>query len=229
MEEERHLFHTQEGWRAVRVSEGGENSRSEESLTMLVPERFRAASLDHIDETIFPMVADYAQHMRSKVERGVGLLLSGPAGVGKTYAVAALTRKYAERLRPGRVPDVVFHTVYEVLDKYAPIVGSHPMDELRGQTWTDTYERCRWLVLNDLGKEYRGGKFLEQSAYRFGRLLRARSERRLVTHITTNLPLVARDDFTETFETVYGESIWSLLGETMERYEVTGPDRRNAE
>lgn len=170
------------------------------------------------------MVLDYAKSLQVNVSSGVGLLISGPPGVGKSYAMAALTRYYMERLRPGRLPSVVYHTIYEVNDRYAPVVGNSPFDDERGQSWTKTYETCKWLVLNDLGKEYRGGKYAEQMAYKVGRLLRARSERALVTHVTTNLPLASST--VSTFSTTYGDSIWSLTAEMMQRYEVDGPDRR---
>jgi hypothetical protein len=91
-------------------------------------------------------------------------------------------------------------------------------------SFTDVYNHVPWLVLNDLGKEYRGGKLEEQVPYKLGRLLRTRSEAERVTHITTNLSLSGNGD--GTIRGVYGESIASLLAEMTKAFEVTGPDRR---
>ena len=92
-------------------------------------------------------------------------------------------------------------------------------DPFRDQPWIVTYTSVQWLVVNDLGKEYRGGKLGEQVAYQFGRIIRARSEKKLVTHITTNLS-------GNEINSIYGESVVSLIAESMTSCRVTGPDRR---
>lgn len=195
---------------------------------MKVPPRFAGAVLEHLRvapyAATFPMVLEYAREMKARVEAGRGLLLAGPAGVGKTYALAALTRRYAERAKR---PLYVFETTYTLLERYAPVVapqGAAGIDPDTGRRWTDLYEKAEWLVINDLGKDYRGGKLSEQVTYKIGRLLRTRAENLRVTHITTNIPLTPGD--APTFQDVYGASIWSLLAETTDRYEVFGPDQR---
>lgn len=193
-------------------------------MSFVLPVRFRDADIGNVDTEVYgASVIAYKNSLKERVSHGRGLLLSGPPGVGKTYAMAALTKFYMSRLR--RHPYVVFETVYSVLDKYSPVASAAEQDPDRGQSWTKTYETCSWLVLNDLGKDYRGGKLAEQVAYKIGRLIRTRSENMLVTHITTNLPLMSRPGYA-TFKDVYGESLWSLLAEMMNRFEVDGPDWR---
>ena len=82
-----------------------------------------------------------------------------------------------------------------------------------------TFSTVGLLVINDLGKEYRGGKFDEQIPYKLGRILRARAENDLPTFISTNL---SGPDI----RTIYGASITSVLSETCKTFEVTGKDRR---
>lgn len=191
--------------------------------TLQIPSRFHKAELKQLDPEHFGMVLEYAKSMKAMIGEGRGLLIAGPPGIGKTWALAALTKRYVSR---AFVPSYVFETAYSLLERYAPIVATaETHDSLRNQPWTKTYEDAQWLVLNDLGKDYRGGKMAEQVAYKVGRLIRSRAERGLVTHITTNLPLVG-DAHVRTFVKVYGDSVWSLTSETMNRYEVIAPDRR---
>jgi DNA replication protein DnaC len=190
-----------------------------------LPARFRDANLDEIDRGQFEFVFEYRANLHANVRDGYGLLVSGPAGVGKTRALAALTVAYARRAT--KMTSWHFETVPELLEKYRPLSVAQPRDEFRSQSWTETYETVRWLVLNDLGKEYRAGKMHEQQVQKLGRLLRLRTERRLVTHITTNLPLYPKVGVAS-FEAVYGESIWSLVHECMGGYDVWGEDRRMA-
>jgi DNA replication protein DnaC len=188
-----------------------------------LPKRFQKAELTDLDDAVMRPVLDYAQNLRAQVKTGRGLLLSGPAGVGKTYALAALTKHYARRARQ---PSVVFETVYTFVERYAPVVAAQAaVDSWHGQTWSRTYETAHWLVLNDLGKDYRGGKLLDQAIYKIGRLLRTRAEACLITHVTTNLPLEEGIGIS-TFKSVYGDSIWSLTAEICDRFIVDGPDRR---
>lgn len=202
-----------------------------------LPQRFVDATLETLDKEQFSSVFDYVQGMITELTSvavvmeqtplfalGCGLLLSGPPGVGKTWALAALSRFYIEYTSGKHRPfDCVFVTSPVFFSKY-----DNPVevlwDSYRGMSFSDVYERVPWLVLNDLGKEYRGGKLEEQVPYKLGRLLRARSEANAVTHITTNLSLSGNGE--GTLRGVYGESIGSLLAEMTQAFEITGPDRR---
>lgn len=190
-----------------------------------VPARFAGAEINHIaNPELASCVRDYASNLRNNLKKGIGLLLSGPPGIGKTWAIVALTNYLVKRsVTP---PWVVFDTSYRLLDRYAPVVRTQDtFDHGRGCTWDHSYESCQWLVINDLGKTYQGGKLREQDVYKVGRLLRTRSEKMLVTHITTNLPLRIYDGY-ESMRDRYGDSVWSLVRESMECWELDGPDMR---
>lgn len=192
-----------------------------------MPPIFRSAKLSELDPAQFEFAAEYYQSMRDNLKQGVGVLLSGPPGVGKSYAMAALTMGYARRA--ARAGSWHFETVPDLLDKYRPMTGAQVHDSFREQPWTTTYDTVKWLVLNDMGKEYRGGKMHEQAVAKLGRLIRRRAEQKLTTHITTNLVIDTGGGdlgFGTTFASVYGESLWSLLHECTQGYVVWGPDRR---
>lgn len=185
-----------------------------------IPKRFSEATMNSISPEQFTMVYNYAENLRSRIRDGEGLILSGPPGVGKTWAMAGLTQHYTKVVPRA---DYVFITAPEFFDAYnlfrvdeAEAVG---WDSYRAQSFALTAETVHWLVINDLGKEYRGGKLSEQIPHKLGKVLRSRSERNLITHMTTNLTPTA-------FKEAYGDSIASLVSENTTFFTVTGPDRR---
>ena len=186
-----------------------------------LPLRFRKADMGTVE---LAPVLTYHRRLHYNVRRGRGLLLSGPNGVGKTWALAALTKAainfYADK---GRLFDAEFISAASMFDKIAVINDyKEPFDERRQRSWLITLINVNWLVINDLGKEYRGGQLHDQVVYKLGLVLRERSERMLTTHITTNLALSGDSSIGQ----IYGESIFSLLGEMVRPYVVNGVDRR---
>ncbi len=166
-------------------------------------------------------IKQYAVDMEQNVKTGKGLIVSGDVGVGKSFGLAALTyqwRVVATRdstKYPSR--DYIYITAPDFFDRI-DIVGA-TRDEYRGNRWIDSFTKTPWLVINDLGKEYRGGKLEEQIPHKLGRVLRKRLEDKLPTFITTNLNA-------EGIRHVYGDSVRSALRESCRVVEVTGPDRR---
>ena len=189
-------------------------------MGLRVPSRFAKATIESLDPKQFTPVIEYAADMLANIRRGRGLLLAGKPGVGKTWAITALTREYVLRGGVRRFPDYEFVTAPDFFEHLRDFDEDN-WDVYRQRSWLDTYTTIPWLVINDLGKEYRGGKLGEVIPYLLGRVLRARSEKRLVTHVTTNL------DSTATLS-LYGESIMSLLSEMMTTVTVLGRDRRMA-
>lgn len=194
-------------------------------MKVRLPGRFSDATMAGLDPAFAP-VRNYLANMDEQAEAGQGLLLSGPAGVGKSWAMAALTRAAVLRtIKKPRRFDYEFVTAPDMFDRLPAVGGGQPgdfFDERRHQSWWQTCSRVPWLVINDLGKEYRGGSLQEQVTYKLGRILRARSERLLVTHVTTNLTLRGEASLKD----VYGESVVSLLAEMTRPFAINGADRR---
>jgi DNA replication protein DnaC len=186
-----------------------------------VGERFRHAALTDLDPKYFGDVLHYAKHYRDYLRSGEGLLLSGPPGIGKTYAIVALQR-YIKEKESGRF-DYFIVTAPRFFDTYA-VRNDDQQDTFRAKPLTQTYEEVRGMVLNDLGKEERTKEWQEEAAiYKLGRLLRVRHEEQRPIFITTNFPITRG----ATFQNAYGQSVWSLVQEmTCARLEITAPDRR---
>lgn len=185
-----------------------------------VPHRFAAATLRTVDAKQFKGIFTFLNTVPAKRE---GIVLAGPPGVGKTWAMAALLHELRERKELG---DYEFITAPDLFERF-DVAGEteRGYDSYRGQKYERTLLTVPLLIINDLGKEYRGGKLSEQVPFKLGRVLRARSESKLLTCITTNLPLRQREGV-QSLEDVYGSSITSLLVEMTKMYEVQGPDRR---
>jgi DNA replication protein DnaC len=192
-----------------------------------IPPRFKDAKMADLDPMQFEGVSDYDGNLFGRVEGGYGLLLSGPPGVGKTYAVSALTNSAVARFRKKQKRfDYVFVTAPDFFDSITMFDNGAQsgvtIDDRRNQPWVITYGSVKWLVINDLGKEIRQGGLGEQVVAKLGRVLRARVENRLVTHITTNASLKGENGIEE----LYGKSIVSLLRESFHSFIITGADRR---
>jgi len=184
------------------------------ALRLRVPVRFSKARLESLDPQQMACVLTYSAALGVNLRKGRGLLLSGKPGIGKSWAVAALTRSYAVTVAR---PDYEYVTAPEFFDNFGDYDGA--VDAYRDRLWADTYCSVPWLVLNDLGKEYRGGKLEQLQAHRLGRVLRARCEKKLTTHVTTNMTGAQLKE-------TYGESIFSLMSEMMSFHVISGQDRR---
>jgi DNA replication protein DnaC len=89
------------------------------------------------------------------------------------------------------------------------------MEGFHGRAKED-HMNVRVLVLDDLGKEYKGAGFNDAS---FDEILRSRYDRALPTIITTNVML-------ENWGKQYGEAMGSFAFEAFDRVEIIGEDRR---
>ena len=184
-----------------------------------VAPRWEKATMASIE---IPEVLGYAEDMEELFADGMGLLLMGPPGVGKSWAMAALTFAYRRQAAKNlehyhNNRDYVYIQAPDMFDAI-PVVGES-VDTWRKQPYLKTLTEVNWLVINDLGKEYRGGKLDEQVPMKLGRVLRTRNERKLPTFITTNLN-------PEALAATYGNSIISNLRETCDAITVGGKDRR---
>jgi DNA replication protein DnaC len=89
------------------------------------------------------------------------------------------------------------------------------MEGFHGRAKED-HMNVRVLVLDDLGKEYKGSGFNDAS---FDEILRSRYDRALPTIVTTNVML-------EDWGKQYGEAMGSFAHEAFDRVKITGEDRR---
>jgi DNA replication protein DnaC len=189
-----------------------------------VGKRFEHADLSHVDQKHFEVVFEYQTRADKLLRDGRGLLLSGPPGIGKTYSMTALM-KALRKVRGSRF-DFLFVTAPLLFER----VANRERDEFRAKAWLDVYTSIPALVINDLGKEDRSKDWkAEELIVKLGRVLRQRHEDALSIFITTNIPLVAPKANQElpTFESVYGDSLWSLVYDmTFRRAQITAPDRR---
>lgn len=191
-----------------------------------VGKRFRAATLSQVSAKHFADVFRYADNYEKHLKRGEGLLISGPPGIGKTFATISL-QKYLKEKMGGRF-DYYVVTAPRLFELYATSQTAQEVDGHRGKSWSRLFEDVDGMVINDLGKEERIREWQEQAAaYKLGRLLRARHEEERPIFITTNFPLVDEEEGVTTFRKAYGESIWSLVLEmTAVRAQVQSPDLR---
>jgi DNA replication protein DnaC len=172
---------------------------------------------------------------------GTGLLFDGAPGLGKTtHAVVAATEflrslpeesKDAREILGFREQDYGMHcrpvyymTYPEFLARKKAMFDADPetkkdmfleMEGFHGRAKED-HMNVRVLVLDDLGKEYKGSGFNDAS---FDEILRSRYDRALPTIVTTN---VMRDDWKHQ----YGEAMGSFAFEAFRRVEIIGEDRR---
>jgi DNA replication protein DnaC len=166
---------------------------------------------------------------------GTGLLFDGAPGLGKTtHAVVTATEflrslpddSYGAREILGLQENdfgmhsrpIYYMTYPEFLSRKKAMFDADPetkremfmeMEGFHGRAKED-YLNVRVLVLDDLGKEYKGSGFNDAS---FDEILRSRYDRALPTIITTN---VMRDDW----KTQYGEAMGSFAFEAFNRVEI---------
>lgn len=165
------------------------------------------ADADGVDNATQAATAAYAQDLVRNVSAGIGLYLHGTHGNGKSL-LASLILKMA--LKNGF--DGYWITLTELLSHYQ-------------ETWRDKAYRAWFdrrmrnatvLVVDDMGREFEGRT---TAASTIDTIFRTRAQHGLTTVITTNL---AGDDFTKR----YTKGVTSLVEETCDRIESTGPDWR---
>jgi DNA replication protein DnaC len=161
-----------------------------------------------VEDGAMTVVMDYFQHAEGYVRAGIGLLLHGEKGTGKTLLVSLLLKRL---LSDGY--DVQMITFQELIDVYT-------------QSWRDPEEKLWFdkrvrnagvLGIDDIGREHKGRMEIVESM--FDHIIRARIAAARPTLITTNQ---SRDKFL----TFYQSNIMSLLDEGSIKYCFTGDDYR---
>ena len=185
-------------------------------VRMRIPRRHWSARLDLISDAPADdgksnqeIVRCYLAKLERMRAKGLGLLLWGLNGTGKTAAAVVVAKEFRRRGYP-----VMFFEAASLKDA---VIGKMAFDEMES-----VWERARSvavLVLDDLGKGTQDG--VGFGARLLDDLLRHRSANKLVTFITTNM------DPRETLGDELNASTMSTLKECMIPVEITGDDRRD--
>ncbi|NBT46511.1 MAG: hypothetical protein EBT07_01655 [Actinobacteria bacterium] len=173
---------------------------------------------------------------------GVGLLLDGGPGIGKTTHAVVTAMEFIRRLPEDdesarnilqisssdygmNCRPIYYMTYPEFLSKKKSTFDAdhdekrEMMDDIEGLHGRSVYDwlNARVLVIDDLGKEY-GSKYDDSS---FDEILRARYDKSLPTIVTTNVKL-------ENWEVKYSEAMASFAHEAFVRVPIVGSDQRGA-
>jgi DNA replication protein DnaC len=206
------------------VAASGERQRRQLVLAdverMRVPRRYWKASWD----LVLPLDAEHREavgrYMRSivaNVKKGWGLHLWGPNDTGKT-AVSCLVLMEARRWG--------FSGLFVRSPKLRQvIINSQKFDD--SHSWLQRAERVDVLVIDDLGKEYRGdSSFAERM---IEGLIRERQGSNKVTILTTNLAGRSHGSKGESLEDMYQESMLRVMKASIYPQPVKGHNYREAE
>lgn len=171
--------------------------------------RYRNAKVSDLPKGPFrTCLVNYGKSLDDMWSEGVGIVACGPNGSGKTHGISALfkliySKGYpsyiiaSENLRQSLITQEMFDSEQSVKDRAYSVP---------------------FLLIDDLGKEYRSSKS-EWAALSLDSLLRSRTKRLLPTFITTNLSPKA---LVET----YDQSIASILKDLGVLVRVAGEDYR---
>jgi len=176
---------------------------------MNMPRRYWAADYNKIPDGLSykHRINDYMVNGRENIANGVGIYFSGPYGSGKSSA-AAIVGKEVRKI--GKT--VHFVTFAELKKRLAT------SEEWReGVSYEDRFEAVDLLIIDDLGREHMGSSGFVEST--LDTLVRARYNDCKPTIITSNIS-------TKDFSSRYGESLVSILHESMRIISVKGKNWR---
>jgi len=165
---------------------------------MRIPRRFWESRASDIRGSVQEKILAYLKNMNSFLDEGVGLLVWGKNGVGKTGAAVVLAKE-ARRIGSS----VLFVTAeglrVAVLEK----------EDFDGSPLMDRARTVDVLVLDDLGKEHSGQTgFTERM---FEGLIRQRASARRTTIITSNMGVSAlREHYKPSMMEVMKECVYPL-------------------
>ena len=161
------------------------------------------------DQGVVEPVTEYLLLHERMVDRGIGLLLHGPNGTGKTF-VAMMVLK--ELVRRGYT---CWSTTFsDTIESFTKTWGN-PEEK---QWFARKFMTSQVLLLDDLGREMRSSSNLAMST--FDSILRTRVSNGRPTLLTTNLGI-------KELGSGYGAGVLSLLKEASIQISFTGTDFRN--
>jgi len=166
------------------------------------------SDLDIEDDNLIAQVLKYLEHHDRYVDRGVGLLLYGPIGSGKTM-VANLMLKELIKLGYSAFATTFADTIEAFTSTWS--------NRERKEWFARKFMHSQILLLDDLGREIRSGINLAQST--FDMILRRRVSDGRPTILTTNCT-------PSELGSGYGAQVLSLLVEQSVAHEFSGKDFR---
>lgn len=180
--------------------------------------KYEHADFSPFTDSVRSNLVRYVSLKEWAIENGVGLYLFGPNGTGKTWALSALIKAFAQ---------YGYSCLLIPAEELKPIALGMRGDFDDYETWQERIRNVHVLGIDDIGQEYKGNSgFVETS---LGALLRERAQaKNTITLMSSNLsPLPARKGHLSQFEQTYGPSSSSLLLEMMRPLEIrTGQFRQ---
>lgn len=161
----------------------------------------------------FEVIKEYASNVVENLNQGLGLIIKGPVGTGKTTAAIAIMKEAIKRKK-----SPYFISMISLLDKLMSF-----RDQEERYEFEQRIQNCPLLVLDDLGGEYIG-KNKEESwmLKRIMSIIAERHQRSKSIIITTNLPikeLAERYDQRAIDRIRSTNQIITLLGESLRKEE----------
>jgi len=173
--------------------------------------RYQCATLGGLTKSQKEGVSSYVTNLEAYLRVGMGAFLWGPNRSGKTYISAALCKAVWGRYRVSS-----YSVSAEELKEcwIHPDIEAHPGSS---ETMLDRVKAVRFLIIDDLAKEYRTASGFSEN--KLGALIRMRQKDLKITTITTNLS-------PDQFEKVYGKSSFELVREIMLPCKIDGENMR---
>lgn len=161
----------------------------------------------------FEVIKEYASNVVENLNQGLGLIIKGPVGTGKTTAAIAIMK---EAVKYKKSP--YFISMISLLDKLMSF-----RDQEERYEFEQRIQNCPLLVLDDLGGEYIGkNKDDSWMLKRIMSIIAERHQRSKTIIITTNLPikeLAERYDQRAIDRIRSTNQIITLLGESLRKEE----------
>jgi len=163
------------------------------------------------DPNAYNICRDYARTFKENKKES--LMLTGPAGTGKTH-LAVATVDYIARLKHKLLKRIIFVTVPDMVEMVRRKLFIDPKI-LKKDIYKDSLLECDLLVLDDLGAE----SMTDWTKDLVHQLIDFRYRENLPIVITTNLTL-------DKVKKLYGERVFSRIYEMCQGIELSGSDYR---
>ena len=179
------------------------------------------ADMTAIPPLVMGFLGDYSERVEAYVTRGIGMVLCGPHGTGKS----SISHLFMRRLMVEGY-DAYFIRFKPLLDLWRNIAYSKTANADDSEWFTKRILNVQILVIDDLGKEYVSAASRESStnetevASRLEDLLRLRNSASLPTFITTNEDIL-------TIGIKYGASVMEMIKERSKVCTVPGANFRD--